>query len=303
MTTFSGTVDTPLGRTPVAHRLALAVTPVDAVTRRPAPPTVRVGRETTRSLAKATHRHHASSDPQRVAVRVPPAAGAHIVVHDRTVDRDVPPGAPPGSPPTLTIRITDPAGRFVPRRVTVPIWTLDEVRGVDHDPPTAAAVAALSRSIRPWLLPGAAYLPPGGATGARLCVVRDGLPVRWVRIEVYSNVGARLGWGHGDEHGQALLIIDSLGGAMPATPVPVALRIHVPTAPPPNPNRSDLLSDPLWDLPLETLPRQPVPAGSFTDDATIGVAVPRGYATASADVIRALVPGRVNALADIPFIP
>lgn len=300
MTADLGTVGTALGRTPVAHRLALAVAPVDAVTRRPAPPGVRVGRETPRSLTQAGRRPRPSRDPQRVAVRVPDAAGIHVVVHDRTVPAARPPGAPPGPPPALTIRVTDPGERFVPRRLTVPIWTLDDVRGVDNDPPTAAAVPALSRAIRPWLLPGAAYLPPGGATGGRLRVVQGGTPVRWPRVEVFDGAGSRLGWGHGDQHGQVLLVVDSLGGGMPAGPVAVALRVHVPPAPP---APADPGTDPLWDLVAEPLPRQPVPAGAFADDASIGVGIPAGYLTASVDVVRALVPGRITALADIPFTP
>ena len=304
MTAQLGTVGTPLGRTPVAHRLALAVAPVDAVTRRPAPPQVSVGRETPRSLQRATRRHRPSADPQRVAVSVAAAAGAHIVVHNRSVPAAPPAGAPPGTPPELTIRITDPGGRFVPRRVIVPIWTLDEVRSADDDPATGGAVPAASRTIRPWLLPGAAYLPPGGATGARLRVVRGGSPVRWPRVEVFDAGGARVGWAHGDEHGQVLFLLDSLGSGLPSGPVPVALRVHIPPAPPPNPlPPADPDTDPLWDLVPEPLPRQPVPVGAFTDDATIGVAVPAGYITASADVVWTLVPGRVNTLADIPFTP
>lgn len=302
MTAPLGTIDTPLGRVPVAHRLALAVAPVDAVTRRPAPPGIRVGRETVRSLARTQRPPRRALDPQRVAVGVAAGAGAFVVLHDRSVPTEPPAGSPPGTPPELTVRVTDPAGRFVPRRLRVPIWTLDDVGAVDDEPPSGTAVPALSRTIRPWLLPGAAYLPPGGATGARLRVVRSGAPVRWPRVEVFGTGGARLGWGHGDEHGQVLLVIDSLGSAMPSGPVAVALRVHVPPAPaalPPDPAGTD----PLRDLPVEGLPRQPAGPVTFTDDATIGVAVPAGYATASADVVRTLVPGRVTSLPDIPFVP
>ena len=303
MTEPLGTVDTPLGRTPVAHRLAVAVWPVDAVTRRPAPPSVRVGRETARSLARPAPHRGTLPDPQRLAVRVAVGAGTHVVVHDRSVPRGAPAGAPPGTPPEIVVRITDPDGRFVPRRVRVPIWSLDEVRGVDDDPSAGPAVPALSRTVRPWLLPGAAYPFPGGSTGARLRVVRGGTPVRWPRVEVFGGGGARLGWGHGDEHGQVLVVVDSLGSGMPSGPVPVALRVHVPTVAPPGPPSADAAADPLRDLLPETLPRQPTTPGAFTDDTTIGVAVPSGYVTASADVVRSLVPGRVTALADIPFVP
>jgi hypothetical protein len=201
------------------------------------------------------------------------------------------------------VRVTDPGGRFVPRRMRVPIWGLDDVCAVDEEPPSGAAVPALSRAIRPWLLPGAAYLPPGGATGARLRVVRGGAPVRWPRLEVFGAGGARLGWGHGDEHGQVLLLVDSLGSGMPSGPVPIAVRVHVPPVPPAEPPPDAAETDPLWDLLPERLPRQAVSPVTFSDDATIGVAVPPGYATASADVVRALVPGRVTSLPEIPFVP
>jgi hypothetical protein len=301
VSTQLGTVGTPLGRTSVAHRLALAVAPVDAVTRRAVPAQVRVGRETPRSVQRATRGHRSTGDPQRLAVPVPAAAGARIIVHDRSVPAAPPPGAPLGTPPELTIRVSDPGGRFAPRRFAVPIWTLDEVRRVDDDPPTSNAVAALSRTVRPWLLPGAAYVPPGGSTGARVRIVRGGAPVRWSRVEVFGADGARLAWAHGDEHGQVLVLLDSLGSGMPSGPVPVAVRVHVPPPNPPPPANRD--TDPLWDLVVEPLPRQPVPAGTFTDDATIGVAVPPGYATSSADAVVTIVPGRITTLADIPFTP
>jgi hypothetical protein len=298
-----GTVGTPLGRTPVAHRLALAVAPVDAVTRRAAPSGVAVGRETPRSLASAALRHRPSQDPQRVAVPVPPGGGAHVVVHDATLPVRPPPGAPPGSPPEVTVRVTDPAGRFCPRRLTVPIWTLGQVRATDDDPPTGTAIPALSRTIRPWLLPGAAYGAPGGATGARLRILHGGVPARWARVELFDGGGARLAWGHGDEHGQVLVLLDSLGATMPANPVPVAVRVHIPPPPPAPHPPADPDTDPLWDLVPEPLPRQPVPAGGFDDDATIGVALPPGYLTASADAVVTLTPGRLVTVPDITFTP
>ena len=293
-----GTVDTIWGQAPVAHRLALAVMPVDAITRHLVPPEVWVGRETRKSLELAKRRSRTRPDPRRPTVAVPGGAGGYVVVHDTTVPRLGPPNSPPGTDPELTVRVVDPAGRWVPRRLRVPIWRLADVRA---DP----AVGATSRSIRPWLLPGPAYPLSGGATGARLRVTDNARAVRWPRVEVFDGLGERIAWAHGDEYGEVLVVLDELGPGLPTADVLVSVRVHVPGALPGAPpvTQRDLESDPLADLPIEVLPRQPRAPGAFNDDATIGVGVPAGYRTASADVPLPFSPGRVVRFPDIAFIP
>ncbi|RZU11365.1 hypothetical protein EV645_6531 [Kribbella rubisoli] len=294
-----GTVGTSLGRTEVAHRLALAIVPVDAVTRRAAPPGVRVGRETTRSLVRRPN-----IDPQRLAIPVR-ASAAYILLHDPTIPPQpspLPNDPSPVRPPEIALRLTDPAGRFVPRRFTVPIWTLGEIRRPDAEPPSGPVIPAMSRSIRPWLMPGAAYGVPGGATGIRTRVLREGEPARWARVELFDAAGNRLGWGHCDEHGQVLVLLDRLGSGIPSAPVDIAIRIHVPSGD--EQTVGNTATDPLWDLVREPLPREPLPPPPpVQDDVTIGVAVPDGYLTSAQDVVRPVVPGRITALADVIFTP
>lgn len=296
-----GTMETKLGRTAVAHRLALAVVPVDAVTHHPAPPGLRVGRETQRSSASYRARRP-SLELQHGAIPVPGAA-AYVLLHDRTIPPQPPQpptDPPPVPPPTVSLRITDRACRFVPRRFSVPIWTLGEVCGADAETPIGTFVPALSRSIRPWLLPGAAYGVPGGATGARMRIVRDGHPVRWARVELFGAAGGRLGWGHGDDNGEVLVLLNRLGNGIVSGPVDVAIRVHIPPSrdkPPENET-----TDPLWDLEPERLPRGAL-SPAVPDDVTIGVAVPNGYLTSAADEVRAIIPGRITVLADITYIP
>ncbi|NPC44579.1 hypothetical protein [Nocardioides sp. zg-1230] len=296
-----------LGRTAVAHRLALAVVPLDAVTRHEVPPGVLVGRETARSMEHARRRSsRGRPDPERPTIRVRPAAGAYVVLHDATVPRVPPDGSPPGAQPVLTVRIVDPAGRWIPRRCRVPVWPLPQVRAPEDPVLPGPAVPAASRSIRPWLLPGPAYAVAGGGTAVRLRVVRGGIPVRWARAEVFDGAGQRLGWGHGDAHGEVLVVLDQLGPGMPTADVQVAVRVHRPGPLPagtPAVTARDLAADPLADLPVEVLPRQQVPAGSFEDDATIGVAVPNGFVTAAVDLAASLTPGRAVRLPDISFTP
>jgi hypothetical protein len=117
-------------------------------------------------------------------------------------------------------------------------------------------------------------------------------------------MGQRIAWAHGDEYGEVLVVADQLGPGLPAADVMVSVRVHVPgPAGGPLVTRRDLESDPLTDLPIEVLPRQPLAPGGFDDDATIGVAVPSTYLTASADVALPLSPGRVVRFPDIVFIP
>ena len=127
------TIATSTGDAVVLHRLALAVECVDATTRRLVTKVLRITRD----------------DSGAVLAEHGPGRG--VLVHDQR------------TPSKLTIRIADPARQFVPRRLTVPLWSVAEVSAADND--GGPFVPAASRLLRPWLLPGSAYPLVRGATG------------------------------------------------------------------------------------------------------------------------------------------
>ncbi|MFB7051958.1 hypothetical protein ACFCXT_02250 [Streptomyces vinaceus] len=277
------------GPVDVLHRLALAVRPLDARSRAAAGPGLRVGRE---DGPVPGRRRPRAQGPVR------PLEG-----HGATgfVLRHATAG---GLPAVVTVRVEDPARRWVPRRLRVPLWTRAEVSGADELPPTAPHVRADARLLLPWLLPGPAYPLPRGTTGLRLRVVRPGAaasPVRWPRLEAFGPGGVLIGWAHGDEHGQVLLLIDGVG-VLPY-PMPsrfaVALRTHAPDPP------QGVPADPLEDLVAEPVVRSAnPPRPEDLDNAVLrGAARPAGYRTAAADTVRTLTVGEVVHAGDLPHAP
>jgi hypothetical protein len=192
-------------------------------------------------------------------------------------------------------RAAAPPRRWIPRRFDVPLWSTDELEAPDVASPPSGPLPAESRLLRPWLLPGPGYAPPGGATGVRLRVTRAGNPVRWARVDAFGDGGLRVGWGHGDEHGDVLLLLTDTGALPPPAPsrLDVVLRVHAPAeAVDPDP------LDPLADLPVETVGRSAVPptAQDLDNDLLRGITPPTGYVAAPDDVVPLTV-GRVVPLA------
>ncbi|MET8625820.1 hypothetical protein ABZW30_19065 [Kitasatospora sp. NPDC004669] len=267
------------GRVDVLHRLALAVRPLDARTAAPAAG-VRVGREAPPpgGPVRPLESHGATGSVLRYGT------GG---VRNRTV----------------LLRVDDPARRLVPRRLRIPLWTVGELSDADGRPPTAGYVPAASRLLRPWLLPGVAYPVTSGMTGLRLRVTYLGLPVRWPRVEAFGAGGVPVGWAHGDEYGQVLLLVEGIGALHHPTPsaFDVALRTAVPDRahlPPVDP------LDPLADLVVEDIPRSQAPptAADLDNPVLRGIAVPPGYRTATRDVVRSLTVGRVLPETDLPHM-
>ncbi|MEU6863229.1 hypothetical protein ABZ924_08160 [Streptomyces sp. NPDC046876] len=272
----------------VLHRLALAVRPLDARTRAPAGPGLRVGWES-------------GPVPGR-RQRTPGGLVRPFEGHgaDGFVLRYPYTGGPPA---TVTVRIDDPARRFVPRRFRVPLWTRAELAGADARPPTAAHVRADARLLLPWLLPGPAYPVPQGTTGLRFRVAyatgpAGSGPVRWPRVDAFGPGGVPLGWAHGDEHGQVLLLIDAVG-VLPS-PVPsrldIALRTHAADPEPPPPATGALPGLPTEPVDRSTSPPRP----QDLDNAVLrGTARPAGYRTGAADTVRTLTVGQVVPAPDL----
>jgi hypothetical protein len=293
-------VDVSVGRVDVLHRLALAVIPRDAVTTGVVPGGIRVGVDTswTRSRRPRRRGDTAPLDPVLRFPALQLSGGAAFVLRHGYRGRT-----------DVTVRVDDPARRWLPRRFAVPLWTAAEVEGVDGDPPTSGPIPAESRLLRPWLLPGPAYPVPPGTTGLRLTVTRGSVPLRYARIEAFGNPGIRIGWAHSDEHGQALLIISRSGAVpMPApdhADVDVVLRTH---GQDPDPDRRPAVDpgDPLADVPVEAVTRSAAPptALDLDNDLLRGITRPPEYVTAAQDVLTTFTVGTVRPFAyDIPPPP
>ena len=270
------------GRVVVLHRLALAVEAVDAVTQERVAGRIRVARETVRSPAGDLRRGFDDH------------GGAVFVLRHRA-----------NTSATAVVRVTDPGRIFVARRLSVPLWPRNVVAQADAVPPAGPYIPARSRLLRPWLLPGAGHGAPRGTTGLRARIMVQGAPARWARVEVFT-VAGRIGWGHGDDRGE-VVVLATLRGAFPpvgTTGFAVAVRVHVPDplAPPPDPDA--LLRDPLADLVVEQVPRSAAPPApqDLDNDRLRGLAVPAGYVTAP-DQVRNLTIGVITELGDIAITP
>ena len=306
---------TDVGVADVLHRLALAVEPVDAVTRGPAD-LVRVGRETSRLMDGLTRppRRPGSVDPAARLRPVQPlhANGSRFVLRHGPDLPETGPAQPPGAPPRgprIRIRLDDARRRWVPRRLDAEIWTLVEVQAIDPALDRASVgpyLRAASRLIRPWLLPGSGYAFSVGSTGLRLRVIRAGRPVPWIRVQALAGPDL-IGWAHGDERGEVLLLLDSLGPQFPpdASSGDITLRVHwpdpaVPVGPGLPPTEPQPAADPLRGLPVEPVDRIVVPPGADPPDGDVmrGLAVPAGYLTAP-DAVRTLTLGEVLPAPDL----
>lgn len=174
---------------------------------------------------------------------------------------------------TVVLRIVDrrlpAARRIVPRRIVVDLADEATVRAAAVDP--GGTPHPLWRRV--WqvgLFPGAGADVPSRATVLRGRVVRlvdpvtGGLaPVRWPRVRAVDAAGDDVGWAHGDDRGEFVLVVGNAGPAvvMSGDPLDVDLTIGA-AVPPVGPDPLDPLRpavDPLWDLPAEPLPAAAVP--------------------------------------------
>ncbi|GAA3650734.1 hypothetical protein GCM10022237_08110 [Nocardioides ginsengisoli] len=170
----------------------------------------------------------------------------------------------------MLVRLVDRQRRYVPRRLEIPIP--DEATVVGAVGPHLVPDPAWRRSFPVDLFPGAAAPLTSGATVLRGHVVRQvgGVPqpVRWARVRAVTPTGAEIGWAHGDDRGEFVLVLRPARGALtvPVDPMVVELTVSRPD-PPPVPPASDpdlARVDPLWDLPLETVVPSRTPATEAT---------------------------------------
>jgi len=255
------TLQTLVEHADVLHRLALAVDCRDAVTRHGVAAEVRIGREVPQEVLQ---RGHDRAWPCWDLTAK--AAGRAMIMLDLR------------APTTVRLRIADPRRRYVARRFDLKLWTLREV--LDEES-AGSPVPAASRLLRPWLLPGPAAALSRGTTTVRGRVVRGTDPVRWPRITARGPGHQAVGWAHGDERGEFLLVITDT-----ATPPPVddaiAITLNVVAAPPPasSPDPDDRLAD----LVVEAAPRSAAPPnpGDLDNPLLRGNADPPGYRPSAA---------------------
>lgn len=154
----------------------------------------------------------------------------------------------------IPLRVNDPTRRFVPRRV--------------HYAVPANIQDRRFRIRRPALFPGAAYDVDEASTGLRGRVkwssAASSPPLRWARVEATIG-GRRVGYAHGDDRGEFLLLLGSLAGGLGDLPVPLRARVTV-FAPPAMPART---ADYFSDLPID----RHAPADA-ADDISPGVTLP-----------------------------
>jgi hypothetical protein len=270
------------------HRLALAVAPVARPTRGPVGPGIRVGREVPRPPSRRRRRGE-PLDP--LGGRLDVALDAHSSVFTLRHRLDIP-LPPPGSPLVgeVVLRLDDPARRYVPRRLRVPMWSRWRVEEPDSDP-AVATVKAEARTVTPWMLPGSAYQPPGGATGLRGRLLRHVAgqpdePVPWPRLRALGPANEVVGHAHGDDRGEFLLLVETTGTIPPPPPskLPIRLAVWVPDpAAQPPPNQLIAEGDPLGELVIEDAVRRVPGAPPGSVDAVVlrGEAIPASYLRAT----------------------
>jgi hypothetical protein len=166
-----------------------------------------------------------------------------------------------------SLRIGGRGRRIVPRRLRVAIAAESVVVAAEADPITPPH-PIWRRTFPVECFPGAAADLASGSTVIRGRILRSDaigalVPVRWARVLAETMSGVEVGWAHGDDRGEFVLVVRPSAGnvTVPADPIPVVLSVGA-ALPPPDPDPLDPLLaqiDPLWDLPLETVVASPLP--------------------------------------------
>jgi hypothetical protein len=240
-------------------RLALGLEPRDAVSRqRPA------------RLVDVTLDAPAQAGPRTLARH---GSGRYVLLFDGPVDTPV------------AVRLVPRDRRYVPRRLRFAIAELEAVLDAEAD---GADVPTASRAWRPVLFPGAAYDVAETASGVRGGVTRAGAAVRWTRVEA-SVDGRVMGFAHGDDRGEFLLVLGQNTGAVGDLTRTLEVTIEVFAHDPELPVDP---ADPLGDLPLEDA----AAAGAAVDGVSAGVTRPAGYVLVASLPAHPLTLGRLTSV-------
>lgn len=187
----------------------------------------------------------------------------------------------------IDIRLFDYSRQYVPRRLRVPLLTLQTVLDIETN---QEAEYVRGRGRKPVIFPGAGYDLMSKATGLRGRVLRDGEPMPWVWVEAYSALDDELvGRARGDERGEFLLLLNPMvAGAGDLSAIySVTVRVFGPQIPL-TPSPLDLPDvDALWDLPQEE-----IPAVGLPDAVSAGENLPDGYVEGASAVVPCQI-GRV----------
>jgi hypothetical protein len=221
-------------------------------------------------------------------------SGRFAVVFDRP---------PVGGDDHVAVRLVSAGRRYVPRRLAIPAPTIAAVTAAEAAHDLDPAQPLVPRGCRPLLYPGAAYGAAAGATVIRGRVVWEGTsrPVRWTRVtarpaqpidvldengEVVDSIQPGLGLAHGDDRGEFVLVLGVLPSelyVLPELDLDVELLVEAaaePASDDPVDSPTGSRTDPLWDLPLETV-------GSLdpADGVTLGVTTPAGFTSADTSAL------------------
>jgi hypothetical protein len=177
----------------------------------------------------------------------------------------------------VAVRLYDTERRYVPRRFGLPVPAEATVISQEQAAESSPWPPIPSRAFRPVLYPGANYGTQAGATVVRGRVLRqDGSAARWARVSAVDAAhGYQVGWAHGDDRGEFLLILQASDAELvtPGSAVAgVTLSISARPLPVPVDSPAQSQADPLWDLEIEALP----PPGS-PDTVSDGRTPPADY--------------------------
>lgn len=252
------------------HRLALGIHPLDPVLERGVQHRVRIDIE---------HQTPHSQSHHKVPYYQPQIRGRLPMVLSKHESGRYTLLFYPGIKNEIAIRIFDYRRHYVPRRLSLPIPTLDDVIDLEAD---EVADYYTDRIREPVVFPGAAYDVCSRSTGLRGRVMRDGEPMRWAVVEARlppsggGGVGQLVGRGRGDDRGEFLLLITS--DATPEGEIDVSGEVDIVVSiagpvvipAPGDPGIPEV--DPFWDIPLETVPPMGDPANVLN-----GVFLPPDY--------------------------
>ena len=187
----------------------------------------------------------------------------------------------PGLAEQVDLRIYDRYRRYVPRRLRAPMASLQQVLDAEEQ---GGAFPFEQRVRRPFLFPGAGHDVNTLATGLRGRVLRNGLVMRWSRVEAFLDTPAAppLARAQGDDRGEFLLLLPPEASTVSVLVDPIAVRVRVygpQTVPSPATPQLPTL-DRYWDLPLEVWP----PPGD-PDGVSNGAQLPPGYVEGATRVV------------------
>jgi hypothetical protein len=181
----------------------------------------------------------------------------------------------PGIKEEITVRLYDANRHYIPRRLQIPLVTLEDVMDIESSEETDYL---RGRVREPVLFPAAAYDICTRSTGLRASVTRNGKPMRWAVIEARLTTNDTLvGRARGDDRGEFLLLISADASPEGELDSSGLISVNITIAGPetiPVPDEPMLpQQDWLWDLPIENIPSPGDP-----DNVSNGEQLPSGYA-------------------------